>query len=382
MAEKQVLTISPAIFRWARESVGLSLPVAAKRIGVKSDKLEEWEQKAALPTPRQLERAADVYKRPVATFFLPTQPEEPPLPVDFRSAAPGEREISTPTRLAIRRARWLKDVYSGLTEHKNSDLPHQTDSRPESLAEIIREWLSSTLRSVRGKQPDEALRMWRQSLEDAGLLVFQFSLPSSEAHAFSLADETLPTIVLNSRDVYARRIFSTVHELAHLILRQPGLCNPNEYVEVEGAAQIELRCNAAAALTLVPENLLTEQAPIAQLRRGAHLAPILEQLARTFAVSREVVLRRLFELELVDRATFQRTVALLRQEYEERLKTKKKRKVIVQPSAKAVSQLGKKFVTDVLTAHERGAISDSDVSEYLGVRLQHIDRVHELVGGE
>jgi len=260
-------------------------------------------------------------------------------------------------------------------------MPHPANARPESLAEAIRGWFASTLNAIRGKQPDHALRIWRQSLEDAGLLVFQFSLPTEDAHAFSLADE-IPTIVLNSHDAYTRRIFSVVHELAHLLLRQPGVCNPSEYVEVEGSPEIEVHCNAAAGLALVPDASLVGHAPIARIRRGKEILEVLEPLARMFAVSREVILRRLFDLDVVNRTAFYRNMELLQHEYQERLKLKKKRKVIVKPSRKAVSQLGKKFVTNVLEAHERGAISDSDLAEFLGIRLHHIDRVQELVGTE
>jgi Zn-dependent peptidase ImmA (M78 family) len=382
MADKNPLKIAPDLFRWARESVGLPLPVAAKRIGVKPEKLEEWEGKEALPTPRQLEKAADAYKRPVAMFFLPAPPEEPPLPIDFRSPNLAKQgDFSTMTRLAIRRARWLKEVYAEIAEGNPAAIPKISDSRPESVAEVIRGWQASTLDAVKGKQPNDALRIWRDSLEDAGLLVFQFPLPMDDAHAFSFADGT-PAIVLNSKDAHARRIFSTVHELAHLVLRQPGLCNPSEYVEVEGSTELEVRCNAAAGLALVPNAALTDQPVVARLRRGGEVLEALEPLARNFAVSRQVILRRLFELELVTRATFHRTMDVLQREFQEQLKLKKKRKIIVKPSTKAVGQLGKKFVTNVLSAHERGAISDSDVAEYLGVRLQHIDRVQELVGVE
>jgi Zn-dependent peptidase ImmA (M78 family) len=382
MADKTPLRIAPDLFRWARETVGLPLPVAAKRIGVKPEKLEEWEGKEALPTPRQLEKAADAYKRPVAMFFLPAPPKEPPLPIDFRSPKLTKQgDFSTSTRLAIRRARWLKEVYAEIAEPERSAMPQSDDSRPDSVAEVIRGWLASTFNAVRGKQANDALRIWRDSLEDAGLLVFQFPMPMDDAHAFSFADG-VPAIVLNSKDAYARRIFSTVHELAHLILRQPGLCNPSEYVEVEGSTELEVRCNAAAGLALVPNASLTDQPAVLRIRRGGDVLETLEPLARSFAVSRQVILRRLFELDLVNRPTFHRAMEVLQREYQEQLKLKKKRKIIVQPSTKAVGQLGKKFVTNVLSAHERGAISDSDVAEYLGVRLQHIDKVQELVGAE
>jgi Zn-dependent peptidase ImmA (M78 family) len=319
----------------------LPLPVAAKRIGVKPEKLEEWEGKEALPTPRQLEKAADAYKRPVAMFFLPAPPIEPPLPIDFRSpklAKPGD--FSTATRLTIRRACWLREVYAEIAETDHADVPQIDDSRPDSVAEVIRGWLASTLNAVKGKQPNVALRIWRDALEGAGLLVFQFPMPMDDAHAFSFADG-IPAIVLNSKDAYARRIFSTVHELAHLILRQPGLCNPSEYVEVEGSTELEIRCNAAAGLALVPNASLTDQPAVMRIRRGSDVQEILESLARNFAVSRQVILRRLFELDLVNRATFHRTMEVLQREYQEQLKLKKKRKIVVRPSTKTVGQLGK-----------------------------------------
>ncbi|HET9315219.1 MAG TPA: helix-turn-helix transcriptional regulator, partial [Vicinamibacteria bacterium] len=67
---------------WAREAAGLTPQAAAKKIGVSPKKLAQWETPGAAerPTPRQLEKLADAVKRPVATFFLPAPPVEPPLP--------------------------------------------------------------------------------------------------------------------------------------------------------------------------------------------------------------------------------------------------------------------------------------------------------------
>lgn len=384
MASKSAVKISSDLFRWARESAGVTLDMAAKRIGVKPDRLVEWESTEALPTPRQLEKAADTYKRPVAAFFLPAPPKEPPLPVDFRFTTAVGHELSPKLRLAIRRARWLKAVYSdfiGGSPNLGDRIPHVEKGVPQAIADVIREWQKETLAGVRGKQPNEALRFWRASLEDAGILVFQFPMPVREAHAFSLADD-VPTIVLNSNDAYARRIFSAIHELAHLVLRQPGLCNPNETTPLKGSAGVEVVCNAAAGLALVPDRSLMEQAGVSSLQRGANLRETLENLAKTYAVSRQVILRRLLELELVSSEAFRQTMDELQSEYERQQELKKKRKVIVPPSTKAVGQLGRKFVTDALAAHRRGAISDSDLADFLGVKLQQLDRVQELVGAE
>ena len=75
MAKQIKALVKPRILRWARESLNLSLPDAAKKIGVKASKLTEWESGAASPTVGQLRKAAAVYKRPLAVFFLSSHPE-------------------------------------------------------------------------------------------------------------------------------------------------------------------------------------------------------------------------------------------------------------------------------------------------------------------
>ena len=382
MADKSPLRISPELFRWARDSAGLPLELAARRIGVKPERLQEWEGVEAQPTARQLERAADAYKRPVASFFLPVPPNEPALPIDFRAPAVANQPLSTVTRLAIRRARWLKGVYSDFSEAENvNTIPRLDTNQPEEIARLMRDWLAAPAAQVRGKQPSDALKIWRHALEEAGLLVFQFSMPINEAHAFSLVDG-VPAIVLNSHDAYARRTFSTLHEVAHLILRQPGLCNPSESVQAKAPPEIEGRCNAAAGLALVPDDELANHPVVLRLQRRGDVGASLEPLARAFAVSRQVIVTRLLHLEVINLPTFRRTMDVLQMEFDEQQKQKKKRKVIVKPSTKAVSQLGNKFVADAVAAYERGRITDSDLSEYLGVRLQHLDRIQELVGVE
>jgi transcriptional regulator with XRE-family HTH domain len=74
----------PSLLVWTRESAGLDIPSAAKKIGVKHERLTEWEQGERRPTIPQLRRLAHVYRRPIAVFYLPSPP--PPIhePRDYR----------------------------------------------------------------------------------------------------------------------------------------------------------------------------------------------------------------------------------------------------------------------------------------------------------
>lgn len=101
-----------------------------------------------------------------------------------------------------------------------------------------------------------------------------------------------------------------------------------------------------------------------------------EQGARLFSVSRHVILRRVLSAQAIRRETYRRTVGAWQAG---RRPPRRKAKGGAPPYLMTVSELGARFVSRVLAAHERGLIGDSDVSDYLTLRLKHLDRVQELV---
>lgn len=54
---------------WARETAGFDIPSAAKKMGIRPERLEEWEQDVSHPSIKQLRRMAKVYQRPIGLFF-------------------------------------------------------------------------------------------------------------------------------------------------------------------------------------------------------------------------------------------------------------------------------------------------------------------------
>ena len=76
---------NPKILAWARKEVGLSEPEVASRFNKTEETIISWENGDDAPTFKQLSDLANYYKRPVATFFLPTIPPEFPRPEDHRT---------------------------------------------------------------------------------------------------------------------------------------------------------------------------------------------------------------------------------------------------------------------------------------------------------
>ena len=370
--------LKPDLVRWARESAGLPLEVVAKRANIKPDVLELWEHQIARPTARQLERLADAVKRPVATFFLPTPPAEPPAPADFRTLPDKlKAELSPKVRLAARRARRLQQIAAELLatnpEHPAMLPQARLSQDAEGLAERVRALLDVPVQEqFDWPAYSLALRLWRQAIEKQGVFVFQFSMPLEEVRGFSLADGPVPVIVLNSKDALTARMFTLFHEFAHVLLREPALCNPDERHADKATAEVERFCNGVAGAVLVPQDAL---------RANAHLDNLgmdeLNRLGRLFYVSPYVIARRLLSCQAITNARHSRLVKELDEESERRGPTKGGGRSL--PHEKTVAQLGRTFVSLVLDARERGAITESDACGYLSVRMKYLDQLHPLL---
>jgi Zn-dependent peptidase ImmA (M78 family) len=381
---RATIDVDPSLVRWAREAAGLTQQAAAKKVGVRPAKFVQWETLGAAgrPTPRQLEKLADAVKRPVATFFLPAPPIEPPLPADFRRppSEEGIEPLSPATRLAIRRARRLQQIYvelAGITERTFAKTRITRSTPPEMAAQEARGLLGVTVADqAQWHDAATALKEWRQHFERLGYLIFQFAMPPAEISGFSLAD-TASAIVLNKKDPPSRRCFTLFHEWAHLLLDEPGLCFVEEGRAAGTADTVEVFCNAFAGALLVPMDALRALNALRASRFSLDQA--VEEGVQQFAVSRVVILRRLHTAGVIDQQTYQKTVALWERQYQPR--PKKKAKGGAPPYRKAVAELGRGFVSHVLRAHDRGQISDIDLSDYLSLRLRHIGKVEALLSG-
>jgi Zn-dependent peptidase ImmA (M78 family) len=71
-----------------------------------------------------------------------------------------------------------------------------------------------------------ALTNWKNLLEEQDVYVLQYpSVEVNESRGFAIADDRFPVIGINSRDSYNARIFTLIHELAHVLFRNSVLIN-------------------------------------------------------------------------------------------------------------------------------------------------------------
>src|SRR5262249_45049676 len=139
----------------------------------------------------------------------------------------------------------------------------------EVAAERVRAFLGVSLEQQTTWRADyEALKQWRILIENTGILTFQASgVEISEARGFSISERPLPVAVANSKDSPRGRIFTFLHEVAHLLLRDGGICDLHDSEEDEGS-HIEAFCNRVAGATLFPRPALLASETIGRHRRG------------------------------------------------------------------------------------------------------------------
>src|SRR6266536_6497864 len=95
--------IEPTLLIWARRSAGLGLDEAAKKAQIDVEVLQAWEEGETRPSIPQLRKLGEVYKRPLAVFFLSEPPKEFDPQREFRRLAGISPQAESPKlRLALR----------------------------------------------------------------------------------------------------------------------------------------------------------------------------------------------------------------------------------------------------------------------------------------
>ena len=372
--------INPAMLRWARERAGYSVEEVASRRKVPPDRVREWEAGEVFPTWRQLERLAyKDYHRATTFFFLDNPPEEHTIAAEFRRLpSPMLDDLLPDTLYAVRQARArqidLAELIGpqGVSEKSIlRDLHGNADSdQPINLAAAVREYLNVSLEEQKGwSHIDDALAKWRTQIEDVGVWVFKRSFRQKDIAGFCLNDAVYPVIYLNNGQAKTRQIFTLFHELAHLLFDFNHLewHDDQHYLSALSGADldIEIACNQFAGEFLVPGDDF--ERAIADQPRAVVTDETVLQLAKTYSVSREVILRKFRDRHWLDSAQYQATVTRWRSE-----QTASSGRGGNYYATQA-AYLGKKYLRAAFLACEEGQIDDFQLAAFLDVKGSRLD---------
>jgi Zn-dependent peptidase ImmA (M78 family)/DNA-binding XRE family transcriptional regulator len=379
--------VNAAVLAWARRTAGVAGQHAAKTANVTVERLLEWEKGTSRPSIAQLRHLADLYKRPLAVFFLKEVPKDFAVMKSFRRL-PLLEETGLSHQLAIqtRQALVRREIALELAADTGWNPPSFSLSAALAtpaveVAQAIRQRLGVTLADQMAWENErEAYKAWRSAIEEWGVLTFQVvRVTVEEMRGLSLFQDTLPIILVNSADAMRGRIFSLLHELGHLLLRETHLCEVKDG-SAKGKRNTEVWCNEFAGALLLPEEALAKEykQPLMKPKEGPDWEGA-KRLADLFKVSQEVVLRRLRTSGRMSQSAYAMGRARLLES--EKLAEKPKRKGTggPPPDLQVVWNLGMPFVRTVLEAMNQHRITLNDVSDYLDVKVRHVPKIQERV---
>ncbi len=400
--DKQPIPYNPALLRWARLEAGLSLDEAAERAGISAprkrkdekeqqtpaDRLKAWENGALSPTLPQLEDLAAAYRRPLTTFFLLSPPAKQTNLADFRTIGSKSRQRDTPEfaafkrRLEARHAE-LKEIMQLEGKEPIRFIGSACDTRD---AKIVVKAMRKTLNFSFSDQQtlpssEELLRVLRARIQFVGIFVLiegdlgshHTKISTEEFRGIAFADKLAPLIVINSNDTNAAKLFTLLHELAHLWIGESGISNLNAFSHgLPSQPNREKQCNAIAAEFLVPENELKNSLDETKYSTAEEA---IDDLSKLFKVSKEVVARRMLDFDYISSDTYSGLIRAYHEiwkKYRERMRDSGSG-----PSRNKLDyyRLGEHMLNTVTGAAADGRITYQEAARILRIPVSRFDKV-------
>lgn len=305
--------ITPDVLIWARERADYTIDMLSDKLQTKVEKLKAWESGELKPTFKQAQALAQKLHIPFGYLFLRQPPKENlPIP-DLRTIKDrGQKSISVDFRDLLndmkRKQAWYREyaiengeeafLYLGKFSLKNSI---------EEVSNSIKKALNiSNEDRKKCRNEKEYLKLLSDSVDELGVLVMRNSIVGANTHrhlsvdefrGFAISDAYAPLIFINSSDANSAKIFTLVHELAHLWIDESGISAVS--LDRIDNADIESFCNAVSAEVLVPKfeftTLWNEQEDI---------VANINATANHFKVSTFVTARRALNLGFIEKDAF------------------------------------------------------------------------------
>jgi Zn-dependent peptidase ImmA (M78 family)/transcriptional regulator with XRE-family HTH domain len=398
---QQTVPVNPEILRWARDEAGYTLTDAITRAGIgpprkkkdvpeltAEERLAAWEEGSDAPSFPQLEKIANAYKRPVFTFFLPEPPKKMVAMADYRTLGSEGHPADTPEFSALRRK--LVVLHQGLCAlHKETGSQRLPFIGSLSESTPVRDFVGSIRGVLKVSIEDQVgirgemtlLKHLRSAAQGVGIYVIlvgdlgyhQSRIPSDVFRGIAIADELAPMVVVNPNDVDAAKVFTLVHELAHLWLGSKAISSFNALRGIGGGHSREKLCNMVAAEFLVPENDLRERWDVSE----RDIARAVERLAKHFKVSRAVIARRLLDLDFISKDRHGSLLAAYQAQWQDRKDKQSEREGGGAPPPAVMDKfrLGENTIRTVITAAHEGRIGLQSAARLIGIPVSRFDQV-------
>lgn len=261
MTNRQLVRHSPIALSHYRQQMSLSVDLLAKKSNTNLKKVLIGETESEVFTVKQLESIAKILIVP--THYLTMDKlysKNIPKYIDHRNYSDKNSDDEDLYELNKLISEVYKDrenllhVYDAIEENLGDFQLSLLGNDAQEDAQRIRDFLDvdNARLTVEGS---DYYKSWRLLLEKKDILVLEKSRLSIGSEGLSLYYDVLPIIVIiTSGQTPSRKLFTLIHELVHLGLRQSAL--DGHILEADNST--ESYCNEVAGHVLVPTSVINK----------------------------------------------------------------------------------------------------------------------------
>lgn len=380
--------INKNTLRFVREQKAISLNYVTRITKFKEDKLSLWENddSGKFPTINQAKAIAKCYRIPFAGLYmnasdinikhLPKMRNLRTLPdamVDNSALNLAIADVLSARDLLLESKKALKEPAT----HFNVLINCPDDNVAQWAAEIRRTLGIDSNVQYKCRSTRQLYLYIRNLVEAAGAFIHCFTGIDTEiVRGFAIYDDLMPIIGLNNDDRYPAKTFSIIHELVHLIKRSSAVCN--DMADSISLQSEEVFCNAVAGAVLVPRVNLSRQ--LGEYTPNEIDLDIVSSLADKFSVSKEVICRRLLDTGRISQQKYSQLITVIKLQFEnDRKSAQEYRKLTGQGiprnmSREAIDQNSSALCRTFFHGYREGFFDKQDISRYLGIKQNHIEK--------
>ena len=263
------VNVAPGIISWAFNQIQIER-VDPKLI----NNLKKWEKGEKNPTFNQLADLSKAANIPFGYFFLKEPPVETAPLLDYRTI--DSVELQNPSRNLLDVITEMKNIQEWMRNHligeQNSELDFvgslKNEKDPQKIATAMRRALGLQINWFESSvDVDDSFKKLRNALANISIIVMMNGIVGQNTHrkleinefrAFTLADKYAPLIFINTNDTKSGKLFSILHEAAHIWLGIDSFFN-DRYGDNQNINPIETICNAVAAEILTPQIIFSKK---------------------------------------------------------------------------------------------------------------------------
>ncbi|MCM1179264.1 MAG: ImmA/IrrE family metallo-endopeptidase [Clostridium sp.] len=304
------VNVCPEIINWALSQV------SPEKLGdALMDNITKWLDGTKMPTFRQIEDFSKKANIPLGYFFLQTPPVEQINLLEYRTV--DSMQLANPSRNLVDTIHEMENIQDWMKTYRQ-DLGFDRLSIVGCMQEVYEiDTIVNRIRSdlqlndiwyEKNRDSRESFNYIRRQLETCGIIVMMSGIVGKNPHrtldvdefrAFAMMDEWAPLIFINTADSNGARLFSILHEAAHIWLGKDDLFNDRQS-RISGVSDIEVICNAVAGELMVPKNVFLNKWDIYDV----DVFEKITELSKYFRCGEIVIARKALDCKKIEQSIY------------------------------------------------------------------------------